>query len=244
MADDSDDHSTDTHNDRGRDRDGRLLAELRRVAVRDDNGLRTDLIVTELLRPYWAYTMRIVRWQLRDLRVAEQDVEDVTLRVLERMARTLGHKLQFSKPFKYVVLDNIDWACGDFRRQHKRRRAETLYASEDLPPASSPHGRKRSSATGRQETVDPVGDEEPDGPGLSAQARAFGRRIEALHGRDRQIISERFFAGTPPTEIAQQLGIKRGAVDTATHRALRKLLDSDGLADVRNARPRSEGEAA
>jgi RNA polymerase sigma factor (sigma-70 family) len=241
MTDDTDNDSQGTNNQA---RDERLLAELERAKRVDDNGLRAGLVAAELLKPYWKYSLRIARWRLHDLGVGEQDVEDVAANVFERLTRALNAKPRFSKPLKYVALDNVDWACSDFRRQHKRRGAETLHSPGELPPASSPLGRKRSSASGRRETIAAVDDDGPDSHGLAAQARAFGERIEALQGRDREIISQRFFAAMSPTEIAEQLGVERGAIDTATHRALRKLLASDQLTDVRNGRSRPEGEAA
>jgi RNA polymerase sigma factor (sigma-70 family) len=188
--------------------------------------------------------VRIVRWKLHGLDVAEQDIEDVGASVFERLTRALDNKPSFSKPFKYVVLDNIDWACGDFRRQRKRRHAETLKSPDELPAPSSALGRKRNSTSGHRETVPSADEDGPDPHGLAAQARAFGQRIEALHGRDRDIVAGRFFAAMSPMEIAKQLGVERGAVDTATHRALRKVLASEEFADVRNGRSRSEGEAA
>lgn len=244
MTDDMDDDAPRKGVQPSDDRDERLLAELARAKQRDDNGLHADLVAAELLKPYWNYILRIARWSLNDLRAPEQDIEDVGASVFERLTRALQNKTRFSKPFKYVVLDNIDWACGDFRRQHKRRRAEMLHSPEELPPASSPLGRKRSSASGRRESVAEADQDGLDSHGLAAQARAFGQRIEALQGRNREIISQRFFAAMSPTEIAERLGVERGAVDTATHRALRKLLASDQLADVRNGRSRPEGEAA
>jgi RNA polymerase sigma factor (sigma-70 family) len=240
MTADMDDDSQGTTN---KDRDERLLEELARAKRHEDNGPHPDLVAAELLRPYWNYILRIARWRLHDLSIADQDVEDVAASVFERLARALDNKPRFSKPFKYVVLDNIDWACGDFRRQHSRQRTEKLHPSEELPPARSSLGRKRSSASGRRETVAAADDDGPESHGLAAQARAFGQRIESLQSRDREIVSHRFFEGMPPTEIAHELGLERGAVDTATHRALRKVLVSDQLADVRNARSRPEGEA-
>lgn len=241
MTDDTDE---DSHGISSDAREGRLLAELARAKRDDDNGLHADVVAAELLGPYWSYILRIVRWRLHRLGIADQDVEDVSASVFERLALALDNKSQFSKPFKYVVMDNIDWACIDFRRQRHRRRIETLHPPGDLPPASSPRGRKRSSTSGRPQPVGGADEDGPDSDGLAAQARAFGQRIEALQGRDREIVSRRFLAAMSPAEIAQLLGVERGAVDTATHRALRKVLASEELADVSNSRPRPEGEAA
>jgi RNA polymerase sigma factor (sigma-70 family) len=238
MTDESDDDAAST-NPTGYDE--HLLEQLARAKREDDNGLHADLVAAELLGPYWKYILRIVRWRLHDLRPAEHDVEDVAATVFERLARALENKPRFSKPFKFVVLDNVDWACGDFRRQHHRR-PERPHSPEALPSARSPRGRKRSAASGRRETVAVSDDDGPDGDGLAAQARAFRERLDALQGRDREIVSRRFFEGMAPAEIAERLGLGRSALDTATHRALRKVLASDRLTDVRNGRSRPEGE--
>jgi RNA polymerase sigma factor (sigma-70 family) len=222
-------------------RDERLLAQLAAAKELDDGGLRRNAVAAELLAPYWRYILRLVRWRLSDLRVAEDDVEEVAAAVFERLGRALTNKTKFRKPFKYVVLDNIDWACADFRRERRRRSGEALCDPELLAEAGSQVGRKRNSASGQLEALTGADDDDP-GDGLAAQARAFGQRIEGLPERDREILTRRFFAGTPPSEIAQHRGASRESIDTATHRALRKLQASDQLADVRDQRARTEGD--
>ena len=53
---------------------------------------------------------------------------------------------------------------------------------------------------------------------------------------DRVFLSERFFGGLRPDEIARRHGAHRRVVDTATSRALRKLLGSEALDDQRAVR--------
>jgi RNA polymerase sigma factor (sigma-70 family) len=229
--------------DRERDdqREVRLLAQL---ANAQDLGVagkqRVGRLTAELLMPYWAYILRVARWKLHTTGATATDIEDVAGNVVERMVRALENTTQFRKPLKYVVLDNIDWACADFRRQRRRRAAEVLLPPGDMPPPSAGQGRKRSATTGRYELIATKDGDE--GRGLAAQAKAFRERIDGLSGRDREIVMRRFFAGVAPAEIARELGIGRGALDTATHRALRKLLASEPLADVRDAPERLEGE--
>ncbi len=225
-------------------REARLLAQLEQARRRDGDELAARRLTAELLAPYWNYTLRIARWKLHGVAATEADVEDVAANVLERMVRALANTTHFTKALKYVVLDNVDWACADFRRQRQRRGAETLCPPDELAPSASPVGRKRSTVSGGRDAIGSGNGEGPDGDGLAAQARTFGGRVAALHGRDREIVTRRFFAAASPAEIARELGMSRGALDTATHRALRKLMASEEMADVRNARGRPEGEAA
>ena len=206
-------------------REARLLAQLEQARRRDGDELAARRLTAELLAPYWNYTLRIARWKLHGVAATEADVEDVAANVLERMVRALANTTHFTKALKYVVLDNVDWACADFRRQRQRRGAETLCPPDELAPSASPVGRKRSTVSGGRDAIGSGNGEGPDGDGLAAQAR-------------------RFFAAASPAEIARELGMSRGALDTATHRALRKLMASEEMADVRNARGRPEGEAA
>jgi RNA polymerase sigma factor (sigma-70 family) len=222
-------------------RDERLLRELSRARSQDDNGLRADVIASELLGPYWNYIQRMVRWRLHDLRPAGQDVEDVAASVFERLARALQNKTRFSKPFQAVVLDNIQWACWDFRRQRQRRRVESLVPPEELPALAAGFARRRSRTGGRPEELVDRNDAGVGPERLASQAQAFAEGIEPLSARDRELLTRRFFQGMPPAEIALRLGLGRGALDTATHRALRKLSAGHGRAAVRNDRPRSEG---
>jgi DNA-directed RNA polymerase specialized sigma24 family protein len=76
----------------------------------------------------------------------------------------------------------------------------------------------------------------PDSPTLADEARALHERIAGLSGRDQQMMAERMLLGLKPEEIARRHGVQRQVVDTATSRALKKLLTSDRLADVRRAR--------
>ncbi len=243
MPQDSDDGAEPAGEPIIEQREGELLAQLERAQRKAGGELEARRLTAELLAPYWSYSLRIVRWKLHGLAIPEADVEDVAAEVLERMVRALENTTQFTKPLKYVVLDNIGWACGDFRRLRNRRGRESLRAPDELGPPISATGRKRSTVSGGREPLG-SGDGDPGGEGLTAQARTFGERVAALHGRDREIVTRRFFAAASPADIASELEMSRGALDTATHRALRKVLASEPLADVRNARARPEGEAA
>jgi DNA-directed RNA polymerase specialized sigma24 family protein len=76
----------------------------------------------------------------------------------------------------------------------------------------------------------------PERPTLADEASALRERIAGLSGRDQRIMAERMLLGLKPEEIAGRHGVHRRVVDTATSRALKKLLASDELSDVRQAR--------
>jgi DNA-directed RNA polymerase specialized sigma24 family protein len=76
----------------------------------------------------------------------------------------------------------------------------------------------------------------PERPTLAEEARELRERIAGLSGRDQRIMADRMLLGLKPEEIARRHGVQRQVVDTATSRALKKLLASDELADVRRAR--------
>jgi len=226
------------------ERDARLLRELAQARAEDASGLRAKLITTEILTPHWGVIRRVARLQLRKhFRPSNDDVDEVAVGVFLRLASALENKQDFGKPFRYVVLDNVQWECIDHRRRYQRRRVEALRPPGSIESTDASLGRKRSVEGSQRDVIREQDDDGPESSGLAAQARAFRTRIESLPERDRTILSKRFLADAPPDEIAEELGLARGALDTATHRALRKALTSDAFEDVRNVRRPPEGEA-
>ncbi|HEX8105793.1 MAG TPA: sigma-70 family RNA polymerase sigma factor [Solirubrobacteraceae bacterium] len=225
------------------DRDARLLRRANLARGRADGGLSFDLLLGELLSPWWEPIRRITRWRLHTLHPSETDLSEIAAEVFERLSRAIERNTSFGKPFKYVVADNIEWAAIDYARARKRRASETPHDPAHLPQPPAEAGAKR----GEGGSFDALPGGDGDGPapdGLAEQARGFAALIAGLGARDRRILSERFMRGTPPEEIAQMLGIERGALDTATHRALRRLAANSQIDGVRKRAPRSEGEAA
>lgn len=240
----------DASEDDDDDRDAALLRELAIAQQRDDGGLSAGLVMAELLGRYSGYIRRMVRFRLHRLLLSAHDLEDIESGVFERLIKTLARKTQFGKPFKYLVADNVEWECKDFARVRRRRSPESAHDPGKLPPAASPLGRKRSATGTARETMHEGDEDGPDSGGLAAQARAFAARIVGLPERDRMTLTQRFLASMRTKDIASGLGVHRRVVDTATHRALKKLFDSDEFSNerqtrvVRDARRGSEGEAA
>lgn len=227
------------------DRDAQLLRQLKMTRGRDDGRLTFDLLIGDLLAPWWHPIRRIARWRLHTLRPSETDLNEIATEVLERLSRAVERNAaSFSKPFKYVVADNIEWAAVDYARARKRRAREIPHDPGKMPSGPSQAGSKRNSAGSLEALPAAGGGSGPSPDGLAEQARDFGALIESLGPRDQRILSERFLAGTSPEDIAAMLGIGRGAIDTATHRALRCMSTKSPIHGVRQNPPRSEGEAA
>lgn len=205
------------------DPDAFLLQQLAHARRRDDGGLSAGLVTAELLERHVAAIDQRIRWKTHAWRASEDDRAEIANGVLLRLAQTLERKTAFTTAFRYVVAANVDWEVTDVVRRRMRHGAEAPTAVDDLPEAA------RS------------GPSEPDPQSLAAQARDFADRIEELPPRERRILTERFFVGTPIEEIADLLDMSRGAVDTATHRALKRLYPAG---DERPGAPPSDGKAA
>src|SRR4051812_6062707 len=102
-----------------RDREARLLRQLPLARDRDDGGLSFDLLVTDLLAPWWDPIRRIARWRLHTLRPTEADLDDIAATAFDRVGRALTLNPKPTRPFKYVVADRIEWVAIDYARMRK-----------------------------------------------------------------------------------------------------------------------------
>lgn len=203
----------------GEDQDAALLRRLALVRERNDGALREETILAELLGRHSQNIRRIAAYSAHSLQPSAADLDDIVNAVFSRLAVALQRKLDFGKPFRYVVADNTEWEVTDFARRCKRREPEVYLAPEDFP--------------------DPAA---PESPTLTEEATALYARILELGDRDQKFLSERMLLGLAPETIAERHGVRRGVVDTATSRALKVLLGSDAVEDVRKLRRPSEGE--
>ncbi|MBQ9543788.1 MAG: sigma-70 family RNA polymerase sigma factor [Clostridia bacterium] len=64
------------------------------------------------------------------------------------------------------------------------------------------------------------------------QKKRLADAIRALGEPDREIIVRKFFFGESSKRIGEKTGLSPGAVDTRTHRALKKLRDTIGKEDM------------
>jgi len=193
------------------DRDDALLRQLAFARGRDDGALREQLLLAELLSRHRANITRIVRYRAHSLRPSDADVDEIVGGVLRRLAETLERKLSFGKPFRFVVADNIDWEVIDFARRHERR-------------------------TSREVSCDGENFPEPavfDGPTLEAEARELRGYLVSANDRERALLADQMLFGFDAEKTGERHEMQRGAVYTATHRALKKLLDADELTEAR-----------
>ncbi|HEX8647401.1 MAG TPA: sigma-70 family RNA polymerase sigma factor [Thermoleophilaceae bacterium] len=198
--------------------DARLLRQLALAHEQDDpQGIRR--LTTELMGAYWPFIRNIARARLRGAPDPHHDAEEVAQDVMKRLARALANKQLFNKPFRQVVLDNIDWQLKDYWKSPTRRDESDPHDLAALPL--------------QRRAPEPL-------PSLEEQARDFAARLEGLSERDRTIVVERLYVGRTPEEIAQHLGVSRAACDTASSRAFAALRAADAMTDVRKRRGRSE----
>jgi RNA polymerase sigma factor (sigma-70 family) len=223
------------------DPDAFLLQQLAHARRRDDGGLSAGLVMAELLERHVATIDQRIRWKTHNWRASEDDRAEIANGVLLRLAQTLERKTAFTTAFRYVVAANVDWEVTDVVRRRMRHGAETPRDVDDLPEVGTELGRKRGGETGATDALPDLARTGPDPESLVAQARDFADRIEELPPRDQRILTERFFIGTPIEEIADMLDMSRGAVDTATHRALKRLYPAG---DERPGASPSDGKAA
>ena len=205
------------------DPDAFLLQQLEVARRRDDGGLSASLVTTELLQRHVGAIDQRIRWKTHTWRATEEDRAEIANGVLLRLAQVLERKTEFTTAFRYVVAANVDWEVKDVVRRRMRHGAEAPRDADDLPELPADHGRKRGGESGSPDALPGTGEAGPDPDSLAAQARDFAQRIDTLPQRDRRILTERFFVGRPIEEIADLLDMSRGAVDTATHRALKRL---------------------
>ena len=194
------------------ERDAALLRQLVLARKRADGVLREQLLMTQLLGRHVPNLRRIVAWRAYSLRPSDADIDEMVGGVLIRLADALEKEVDASKSFRGLMAVNIEWEVIDHVRRRRRRAREVHPEIEDFPDPSA-----------------------PERPTLADEARELRERIAGLSGRDQQIIAERMLLGLKPDEIARRHGVHRQVIDTATSRALKKLLSSDELADVRRA---------
>ena len=206
-------------------RDAALLRQLTLARKRPDGALRAELIIAELLARHQPNIRRIVAWRAYSRRPSNADIDEIVNTVLIAVADVLQGDFDPEMPFGALVAKNIPWDVIDWVRKRDRRAGEVHVEVGDLADVAEPHA-----------------------PTLADEARELRKLIAGLAGRDREIVTQRMLFGLKPEMIADIHGISRAAVDTATSRALKKLLASDELAaererrDVRNPSLHSEEE--
>lgn len=172
----------------------------------------------QLLGPYWDWARLVAYAKLDQIPNRDADARDVAQSLIERLVKTLNKKLTFTGPFHVVATMNLKWAIDDYWRDR--------YGEQAVPhdPGELPDDRDTDA---RPESA-------------WQQAVAFEPYLAALNERERELVIERIFLDMTPTQIATRHDMSREAVDTAVHRAFKKLRGSTALDTVRK---RYEGTA-
>jgi len=205
--------SRQTAADNDEDPDGRdavLMRQLVRARGRPDGVLRGELILAELLARHEANTRRIITYRTYSQRPSKADVDEIVNTVMIGVAKALEGDFDAEMPFGALVAKNISWDVIDWVRARQRRACEVS-----------------------TETVVLADPQEAEAPSLVDEACCLRELIAELPERDREIVAQRMLFGLDPTRIAEIQGISRGAVDTATSRALKKLASSDAVQAAR-----------
>jgi RNA polymerase sigma-70 factor (ECF subfamily) len=208
-------------------RDAQLMRQLAHARGRPDGALRAELILGELLARHEQNVRRIVTYRAYSQRPSKADIDELINTVMISVARALEGDFDVEMPFGALVAKNIPWDVIDWVRARGRR-------ADEIPT---------------EDVVVPDGDPDKLPPTLADEAERLRELIGSLPARDREIVTQRMLFGLSPKQIAEIHGISRGAVDVATHRALKKLeADETVLAArdklrVRDPARRSEREA-
>jgi RNA polymerase sigma-70 factor, ECF subfamily len=207
-------------------RDAQLMRQLAHARGRPDGALRAKLILGELLARHEPNIRRIVTYRAYSQRPSKVDIDELVNTVMIGVAKALEGDFDVEMPFGALVAKNISWDVIDWVRARGRR---TEIPTEDV--------------------VVPDGDPDNAAPSLADEAERLRELIGSLPQRDREIVTQRMLFGLDPKQIAEIHGISRGAVDVATHRALKKLEADDAVLAardrlrVRDSARRSEREA-
>lgn len=194
------------------DRDAALLRQLALARGRPDGALRESLLLGQLIARQEAHIRRLVRWRAHSQQPSDADIDEMVQGVRMGIARDVENILAGRVTVGAVIGRKVADEVAEFARRRARRAAE-------VAPGAA---------------LDAVGYE--DSPSLESEAAELRARLAELPERDRVFLSERFFGGLRPEEIARRHGVHRRVVDTAISRALRKLLASDAFADERAVR--------
>lgn len=202
------------------DRDDALLRQLRLARERPDGALRADLLLAQMIARYEKDIRKQIEWRAHTQQPSVADIDEMVQAVRIGIVKDIDKVLAGTVELGAVIGRKVSDQTAEFARRRARRAGEIS-----------------------DEALALVGVE--DSPSLEAEAAELRALVAELPERDRVFLAERFFGGLRPAQIAERHGVHRRVVDTATSRALPKLLGSDALAGERAVRdlgpPTGEG---
>jgi RNA polymerase sigma-70 factor (sigma-E family) len=159
----------------------------------DPSAWDADTAVSKLYSTHWNHLVRLAALLTRDSSVAEEIVQDAFIRFHGRWERLADPGAASA----YLRASVINGARSALRHRSVEERHR-----QPAPP-------------------DPAGPEE-----LAVRADADARVLTALHTlsrRQREVLVLRYYGDLSELEIAQTLGLSRGAVKSHAHRGLASL---------------------
>jgi RNA polymerase sigma-70 factor (sigma-E family) len=181
---------------------GARVTEPREVPDRsaDQPGWDADTALEQLYAAHWRRLVRLSVLLVHDVGTAEEIVQDAFVAVHARWSKLRDPD---------SALAYLRQAVVNRSRSTLRHRAVVLrQAAREAPPPVAPGADEPSLALARREAV--------------------LRALRALPIRQREVLALRYFLDLSEAEIAETLGISRGAVKSHASRgsaALRTLLD-------------------
>lgn len=189
--------------------DERFLRRVRAARAAGDEAAEREAI-SRLIAPYLPWARSIAYGKIGAADDPAADADEIAGDLLRRLARMLETKTEFDVPFRVVASANLNYAIKDYRRR--------LARDESTP-------------------VDPVElsevDAPPEAPGAGEMSDALQPYLVGLSERERELAHDRLVLDLSPVEIGERHGMKRGAVDTAMHRVIKKMR-KNAPANVRN----------
>lgn len=156
--------------------------------------------ISRLLEPYSEWALRVARARIEGVDDPRNDAEEIAQELMRRLVLLLDRKLELDASFRAVAATNLDWAVKDYWRRS---------------------GRARSKAVDPDELAEV--EDRPGAPGERESADSLRPYFDGLSERERRLAHDRFVLDLSPSEIAARHGMKRGAVDTAMSRILKKM---------------------
>lgn len=197
------------------DRDAALLRQLALARGRPDGALREPLVLGQLLARHEGNIRRMVSWRAHSQQPSKADIDEIVNSVLIDIVKAIDKVLAGEVALGAVIGRKVHDEVVEWVRRRKRRAGEV--ADDDA--------------------LRELGTE--DGMSLVREAAELKALLSGVSDRDQVFLAERLFGGLRPEQIAERHGVHRRVVDTATSRALKKLLTSDALADERSVRDSS-----
>jgi len=184
------------------ERDERLLRRARAARGAGDVAGEREAI-TRLIEPYWSWGRSIAYGKIGGVDDPAADAEEIAQDLLRRLAQMLRTKLEFDTSFRGVATANLNFAIKDYWRRSSRTRSKPVDPGELV-------------------AIDP----RPAEPAAGETTSDLDPYFAGLSERERALAHERLILDRSPAEIAERHGMKRGAVDTAWHRIVKKMREN------------------